>query len=274
MQSEATLLASQLAQALAERDSHAAAAEQNGQKLAKSTRENELLTRQLDDLARQVQGLLKELGRQQDPAIPSDEELEADPNTVPADNIDAVITNSLVLFRSLPHLQQQNQRLLKVVRELGKKLEDEEKDYREQLEAEQQVALQEAYSAVKELQDQLENHKKSSELTIRTYMKERDALKSMLSRERRSSGASRSNGVDGHDEEMALETDAAKELADTQAHFETYKTEMDVDSTRLREELTEIRHKESQLSIQLAKANAKVDYLTGVLNSIFLPSVY
>ncbi|KAI0087040.1 hypothetical protein BDY19DRAFT_324018 [Irpex rosettiformis] len=262
MQAEATLLASQLAQALTERDSHAAAAEQGSQKLAKSTRENELLTRQLDDLARQVQGLLKELGRQQDPAIPSDEELGADPNTVPPENIDAVITNSLVLFRSLPQLQQQNQRLLKIVHELGRKMEDEEKDYREQLEAEQQVALQEAYSAVKELQDQLQNHRKSSELTIQTYMKERDALKSMLARERRSGGASRLGGTDGHDEEMALETDTAKELAEIQSQFETYKTEMGVDSTRVRDELIAMRHEASQAAIQLAKANAKVEHLT------------
>ncbi|KAI0758624.1 hypothetical protein BC629DRAFT_1444031 [Irpex lacteus] len=210
MQSEATLLANQLAQAIAERDSHAAAAQQNGQKLAKSTRENELLTRQLDDLT------LPELGRQQDPAIPSDEELEDDPNTVPPDNIDAVIANSL----------QQNQRVLKIARELGKKMEDEVKDYCERLEAEQQVALQEAYSAVKELQDQLENHKKSSELTIQAYAKERDALK-------------RASVV--RDEEMALETDTAKEPAEIEAQFETYKTEMGVDSSRLREDLIAMR---------------------------------
>ncbi|KAI0693206.1 hypothetical protein BC835DRAFT_1276339 [Cytidiella melzeri] len=262
MHSEATLLASQLAQALAERDAYAASADENGQKLTKSAKENDLLTRQLDDLARQVQGLLKELGRQQDPSIPSDEELEADPSTQPPDSTDAVITNSLVLFRSLPELQQQNQRLLKIVRELGKKMEDEEKDFREQLEAEQQAALQEAYTAVKELQDQLENHKKSSQLTIQTYIKERDALKSMLARERRSGATSHVNGFENHDEEMAIDSDTAKELAEIQAQFETYKTEMGVDSNRVREELEHIRHEAAQATIRLAKANAKIEHLT------------
>src|ERR1700747_2522086 len=52
----------------------------------------ELLQRQLNDLGWQVQGLLKEIARQQDPTIPSDEELEADEGTAPAGSIDKVIT--------------------------------------------------------------------------------------------------------------------------------------------------------------------------------------
>ncbi|KAH9056287.1 hypothetical protein EDB87DRAFT_1760306 [Lactarius vividus] len=50
-----------------------------------------------------------------------DEELEADEST-PADNIDQVITNHLVLFRSVPALQAQNQKLLGIVREMGAKI--------------------------------------------------------------------------------------------------------------------------------------------------------
>jgi hypothetical protein len=52
----------------------------------------ELLQRQLNDLGWQVQGLLKEIARRQDPTIPSDEELEADEGTAPAGSIDKVIT--------------------------------------------------------------------------------------------------------------------------------------------------------------------------------------
>jgi hypothetical protein len=43
--------------------------------------------------------LLKEFARRQDPTIPSDEELEADESAAPAESIDEVITNHLVLFR-------------------------------------------------------------------------------------------------------------------------------------------------------------------------------
>ena len=63
-------------------------------RLTKTNRENELLQKQLDDLGRQVQPLLKETARRQDPTIPSDEELEADESMAPVGNIDEVITNT------------------------------------------------------------------------------------------------------------------------------------------------------------------------------------
>lgn len=258
MQSEATLLASQLAQAIAERDTNMTLAQENGQKLTKSVRENELLNKQLNDLGRQVQVLLKELGRRQDPLMPSDD-LEMGENGVPAENIEAVITNNLVLFRSIPALQEQNQKLLKIVRELGAKMEAEEKDYREQLEAEQAVALQEAYAAMKALQQQLEDNKRHSETNMQAAIKERDALKAMLARERAAAGSS--GGA------VSNETETAKELAEITDQFEVYKTEMGADSSSLREELYNLRHESSQAVAQLAKANAKIEYLEGTVIS-------
>ena len=59
LQSESSQLASQLAQALTERDAFAAAAEENGQKLQQSIRENQLNQKQLEDLSRQLRALLK-----------------------------------------------------------------------------------------------------------------------------------------------------------------------------------------------------------------------
>jgi nucleoprotein TPR len=69
--------------------------------------ENDLLQKQLNNLRWQVQGLLKEIARWQDPMIPSDEELEADKSTGPAESINEVITNHLVLFHSISMLQAQ-----------------------------------------------------------------------------------------------------------------------------------------------------------------------
>ncbi|OBZ68761.1 Nucleoprotein TPR [Grifola frondosa] len=262
LQSEASQLASQLAQALAERDAYAAASEENAQKFARSARENELLQKQLGDLGRQVQVLLKDLGRVQDPSIPPDSELELDEASRPADNIEAVITNNLVLFRSIPALQEQNQKLLKIVRELGAKLESEEKEYRETLEQEQGEAVREAHEAIKQLQEQLETQKKSSEVTIQAYMKERDTFKSMLAR---SEGDSASKGVNGQangvDRVSPADSDLAKELAEVQTQFAAYKSEMGVDAVRLREELIHAQREANQLGATLAKAHAKIEFL-------------
>jgi nucleoprotein TPR len=269
LQSEAAQLASQLSQALADRDAHNIHAQETAQKLHKSTRENELLQKQLNDLGRQVQHLLKEIGRRDDPTIPSDEDLDQ-MEPPPAENIEAVITNNLVLFRSTAELQDQNQKLLKIVRELGAKMEAEEQDYRAAMEKEQVEAVREAHEAMKTLAMQLETQQKSSEIKIQAYMKERDALKSLLARAERSSGASgvgadADTGVNGYHEGSSggAAPDMAREFAEIQNQFESYRTEMGMDSVRLRDEVIASQREVGQLNAALAKANAKIDYLSG-----------
>ncbi|KAL4250041.1 hypothetical protein ABKN59_004926 [Abortiporus biennis] len=260
LQEEASQLATQLSEAIAERDSTAKMARESEQKLGKSKQEIKLLNQQLDDLGRQIQTLMKELGRRQDPSIPPDEELEEDPSLKPAENIEEVITNNLVLFRSIPALQEQNQKLLKIVRELGAKMEAEEKEYRDELEKEQLEAISEAHEAIRRLQEEIDATKKSSEVTIQTYMKERDALRSTLARER-SMQKTGHGGPNGHSATDSDNSIASEELAQVQNHFETYKTEMSIDSVRLREELVVAQRENGQLGAALAKANAKIEYL-------------
>lgn len=124
-------LASQLREAISDRDAMSAHMQESNQKYKRSQQENALLNQQLEDLGRQIKALLKELGRRQDATLPSDEDMQS---INPADNIEAVITNNLVLYRSIDQLQEQNQRLLKITRDLGARMEKEERDYKDRLE--------------------------------------------------------------------------------------------------------------------------------------------
>ncbi|KAF7966386.1 hypothetical protein HWV62_38881 [Athelia sp. TMB] len=267
LQSEAAQLAQQLSQALADRDAYAHNSHETSQKLARSARENDLLQKQLNDLGRQVQHLLKEIGRRDDPTIPTDEDLAS--LAPPAENIEAVITSNLVLFRSIGDLQEQNQKLLKIVRELGDKMEAEEQDYRAAMEKEQAEAVREAHEAMQALAKQLETQQKGSEIKIQAYMKERDALKTMLARAERSSTSSSSiggveSGLNGFHEPQLTgsQADMSRELAEIHNQFELYRTEMGVDSAKLREEAIAAQREAGQLNAALAKANAKIEYLT------------
>ncbi|KAF9468626.1 hypothetical protein BDZ94DRAFT_685796 [Collybia nuda] len=264
LQSEASQLAAQLAQALADRDHQSNLAQDNAQKLSKSIRENELLQKQLADLGRQVQSLLREISRRDDPTIPSDEDLENVP-VAPAEDTETIITNNLVLFKSISGLQEQNQKLLKIVRELGKKMESEEKDYKEAMEKEQGEAVREAHEAIQDLAAQLERQKKSSDGVIQAYMKERDALRAMLARAERAgaiSGAS-SNHISEHILVGTTQTDTARELAEIQSQFEAYRVEMGIDSGKLREDLAGAQREIGQLGASLAKTNARYEFLNG-----------
>lgn len=194
----------------------------------------------------------------------------------PAQNTDEVITNSLVLFRSIGGLQQQNQKLLKIVRELGSKMEQEEQDYRLLMDKEQGEAVKEAHEAIQELAAQLERQKKSSEITIQAYMKERDALRSMLNRVERGSASGDvsfsgiNSDVNGyHASSSSGGRDTARELAEVQSQFEAYKSEMGIDSVRLREEAITAQREASKLGADLAKANAKIEYLDGTPRLLF-----
>ncbi|KAF8158177.1 hypothetical protein B0H34DRAFT_444170 [Crassisporium funariophilum] len=260
LQSEASQLGSQLAQALSERDNQANFAQEQTQKLAKSTNENDLLQKQLGDLGRQVQNLLREITRRDDPTIPPDEEMEgvlADPEG----GTESLITNHLVLFKSINGLQDQNQRLLKIIRELGAKLESEEKDYRETMEREQAEAIKEAHEAMQELAAQLERQKKSSDTIIQAYVKERDTLRTMLARAEKGTGLrSISDGNEGL--AMVPQNNLTKELEDIQGQFEAYRMEMGVDSGRIRDELIASQREVNQMGAALAKANAKIEYLS------------
>jgi nucleoprotein TPR len=265
LQSEASQLASQLSQALVQRDAQANAAQENAQKLSKSTSENDLLQKQLGDLGRQVQSLLREITRRDDPTIPPEDELES-VAAVPAEDISSLITHNLVAFKSITGIQEQNQKLLRIVRELGAKMESEEKDYREAMEREQGEAVREAHEAMQELAAQLERQKKSSESVIQAYMKERDTLRGMVARAEKVGGSAEHVGANGIGHGPTIQSDIAKELAEVQGQFEAYRMEMGVDAGRLREDFVVAQREASQLGAALAKANAKIEYLSGKSN--------
>ena len=265
LQSEASQLGSQLAQALAEGEASSNFAQEQTQKLAKLNNENTLLQKQLDDLGRQVQTLLREIARRDDPTIPPDEELE---NVEAALGTESLITNHLVSFKSIDSLQQQNQRLLKVVRELGQTMENEEKEYREAMEKEQTEAIKEAHDAMQELAAQLERQKTSSDSIIQAYVKERDTLRTMLARSEKTSALPQAATLNGSAvTNVAVvttgQTDLARELEDVHGQFDAYRKEMGIDSGRLRDDLIAAQREVNQLGAVLAKANAKIEFLTG-----------
>jgi nucleoprotein TPR len=259
LQSEASQLGSQLAQALAEGEASSNFAQEQTQKLAKLNNENTLLQKQLDDLGCQVQTLLREIARRDDPTIPPDEELGDIPAAL---DTESLITDNLVSFKSIDGLQQKNQMLLKIVRELGQAMENEEKEYREAMEKEQTEAIKEAHEAMQELAAQLERQKTSSDSIIQAYVKERDTLRTMLARSEKNSALPQAATLNGAVVTTGP-TDLARELQDVHGQFEAYRKEMGVDSGRLRDELIAAQREVNQTGAMLAKANAKIEYLTG-----------
>ncbi|KAF9805162.1 hypothetical protein IEO21_09181 [Rhodonia placenta] len=270
LHAETSQLASQLSQALSDRDAYAAASEENAQKFNGTRRENELLQKQLDDLGRQLRGVLRELGRVQDPSIPPDDVLDADENSQPPETIEGVIKSNLVLFRSIPQLQEQNQTLRKVVYELGAKLEAEEKDYREVLEKEQSEAVVEAHRALVDVRQQFDTYRQSAEVKFQSISKERDTLRAMLDRASTNAPPMVNGDLNGRTTESPPHSELERELDYVQNQFKAYQTEMDVDTVHLRDELLAAQRRAGQLDAALAKANAKIEFLNGEIDDLFI----
>jgi nucleoprotein TPR len=106
-----------------------------------------------------------------------DEELEANKNPAPAENIDKVITNHLVLFCNILAQKAQNQKLLRIVHNIGAKIEAEECEYYEALEKEQGEAVCKAYEAITVLQKGLEALQHTHNIKMQVFIKEHDLLK-------------------------------------------------------------------------------------------------
>ena len=265
LKGEAQQLGSQLSQVIRERNDQAKMAHDQGQKLAQAAKENTMLQKQLEDLGRQVQHLIREIARRDDPTIPTDEEME-NLAVEPVSDTQTMITNNLVLFKSIDGLQNQNQRLLKIVRELGAKMETEEREYRENMEREQAEAVQEAHEAIQDMVSQLEKQKQHYDTLIQGYVKERDSFRVMLARAEKGLPV-QANGAAGDPTGLASSGDSnlARELAEVQQQFENYKTETNFDSGRIRDDLVDAQREVSRLGATLAKSEAQVEFLQGML---------
>jgi len=262
LQTEASELARQLSQVIAERDAQARLAQESSQKYDKSTAENKLLQQQLHDLGQQVQNLLREIARHDDPTIPADEDFEE--ATIEPVAVNQVITNNLVLFKNINGLQAQNQKLLSVVRDLGTRLENEEQEYKVVMEREQAEAIKEAHEAIQELASTLEREKAHHTKVIQAYMKEREALKAMVARSGIVAPPEVTSQAIENPTSFESQDELTKELAEVQSQFEAYKTEIGLDSLKLREDLVQSQREATTATAALAKAEAKFQYTNGM----------
>lgn len=249
---EASLLPSQLSLAIAGRDIQANAAKDDAQRLALTSRENQLLQQQLEDTGRQLRNTLRETKRCEDINFPSDEVLE---------NAQNVITNQVVPSTSCrnsikPSLGP-SAKLLRIW------------TISAVVEKENEEALREAYVIIQGLDEDLETQKKHSDGIIQAYVQERDTLKVLLTRSSNQSGGvvNGSGELDISNASTSSSSALAKELSDVQTQFDAYRTEMGVDSVRLREANIAAQREIRQLQANLAKLNAKGENQTGLFFS-------
>ncbi|GAA5919237.1 hypothetical protein JCM1841_006512 [Sporobolomyces salmonicolor] len=261
---EATQLASQLAQALTDRDVSSRHAESLRLDVDRLSTDNTILSQQLSDLGRQVRTLARVLAASENAALegdvndPSFDEEEAAIllRAETSGDTDSVVSAHLVTFRTINELQVQNQKLLKITRQMGAQLEKGEEDARARRRGEENKAIEEAHELVLRLKEEVESQRARTE----AGEKERDMLRRMLSQRGASlPGSGGENGPGGAGGADALE--ATRLLADVQANFDAYKNEITIDTQRLRDDLAQAQKDANAARTELARSKAQGEFM-------------
>lgn len=263
LSNEYAQLVAQLSDALTDRDESDRHVEASKLDIDRLQRDNVILGNQLRDLGRQVRSLMRAIASSEIPGINErtgpeemdEEEEEIRKRATESNDTDAVVSAHLVTFRTINDLQIQNQKLLRITREMGAQMEKAEEDTISRRRILENDAVEEAHELILKLKDEVENQRNKSE----AFLRERDMLRRMLSS--RSGGGDEESSVRIGGE--GTSSDTARLLSETQSNFEAYKTEIALHSERLREDLAQAQRDANNARTDLAKQKAQSEFTAG-----------
>ena len=174
---------------------------------------------------------------------------------------DKIITQRLTIFRDISDLQRQNQNLLRVTRELGEKMERDEKAYQSKMENLESEALNKATEVINQLRDEL----KSMRTRTESYIRERDMFRRMAS------GKVPPGMADGQADTSpaAPSEEHTNLLRELQIQFDAYRNEATTDQRTLNDQIRKLNSELSGALINAAKYKSQMDLANGsVLASV------
>ncbi|KAM9283886.1 nucleoprotein TPR isoform 6-T6 [Morus bassanus] len=247
-------------------------------------RENQRLEIQVKDLSQQIRVLLMELEEARGNHVIRDEEV----SSADISSSSEVISQHLVSYRNIEELQQQNQRLLVALRELGETREKEEQETTSSKISELQGQLEEALNELEKLRESRHHQLQLVESIVR----QRDMFRILLAQTTGAIIPLQASGI--LPEEVSLtstpkrpslpqamstpapvsmtesvETVEAKAaLKQLQEVFENYKKEkaendklLNEQNEKLQEQVTDLRSQNAKISTQLEFASKRYEML-------------
>ncbi|CZR57122.1 related to nucleoprotein TPR [Phialocephala subalpina] len=239
--------------------------------------EASILRQQLRDLSAQIKMLLCELDARErglDALTPAERsqlerlargEVSEDAFEGLTDT-DRFISQRLTVFRSVSDLQEKNQELLKITRQLGAQMESEEA-----LAAKNQAAKD--HEEVQNLQGKIENYKDELQSMItrsESYVKERDMFRRMLQHRGQLPPTSDLASMFGQSiddsQNGAMQTveqgsrdnaNYAVLLRELQAHFDQYRNEQGIDRRTMKEQIETLSREKGVLQGEIAKTKSQ-----------------
>lgn len=237
-------------------------------KLNDDKQEISLLNKHVQDLSRQVQHLLiqNEMISQSSKPLSAEEYetlqklLRGDGSPKDTDT-DKLITERLVLFKNTIDLQKQNSNLLKITRQLGEKMEQEERETQKKLNDVESTAVSEAKEAIKSLQSEIS----SLNTKLGAIQRERDMFRRMLSNKSENGMAlpDAENSVESvsvtQTQQLIKQNDSlSSRVKDLESELKTYRVESEETIKSLDQKVVTLTNERSNIQIQLSKAESQV----------------
>lgn len=233
-------------------------------------REGDILRQQLRDLSAQVKVLVLEVAIMKEGEGAYDrEELEKvarneiDESTVDLNPTGKFISRHLTPFKDLHELQEQNVTLRRMLRELGDKMEGAEAREQDNIRQQEHEELKELRIRVQTYRDEIANLVAQT----KSYVKERDTFRSMLTRRRQTVGGDQSvfsqslpfGAVPpGAEDAGGHGPDYAELLRKVQAHFDSFREESATDHTALKQQVNELSRKNSELMSEISRSSSQL----------------
>lgn len=246
-------------------------------------REGDVLRQQLQDLSNQVKALLFEVTvRDQGlEALNAAEQAEFEKIVRGEMEVEDGVTDTsrfisqrLVIFRNVEELQEQNNKLLRVTRELGERMEGEEARAKQNQAEKDREELEELRRKASRYEDEL----KSLNTVAESYQRERDMFRRMLTHRGQippgsdlasmfgesvgpstppPGGFSHSigPGTSPHAKDLA---DYAKLLKELQSHFDAFRKESTTDHAMLKEQADRLAKEKSDLQMEINRAGSQL----------------
>ncbi|XP_030839084.1 nucleoprotein TPR isoform X3 [Strongylocentrotus purpuratus] len=237
-------------------------------------RENIRLKQKNTDLGQQVRVLVREVSEARGGPIQAPDQMDVSSSDISSSS--QVISDTLVSFRSVEELQQQNERLLGVVRDLSEKQEKEESETLQSKTAELKKQLEES---IEELDGMRSARSRQTEM-VESIVRQRDMYRVLLAQTGASppplptspfttptqkslhkksplvtTASQKSPGLllpSNQETKVALDT--------LQTEFDTYRKEKGENERMLNEQLEKFRQELSDFRVQNTKLSSQLDF--------------
>jgi nucleoprotein TPR len=180
---------------------------------------------------------------------------------------DRFISQRLTVFRNIAELQEKNEELLKITRQLGAQMESEEALAAKHQAAQDHAEVQNLQSKIEKYKDELQSMTTRSE----SYIKERDMFRRMLQHRGQLPPTSDlasifGQSVDGNqngllhtiEQNHGASSTYPVVLRELQAQFDQYREEQTIDRRTMKDQLEKLSLEKSALQAEIAKLNSQV----------------